>query len=242
MTSKLQILAMLLIFLPLCFSKAPDWVAKGVSLEYSVGSSKATFVVTDRNSTDIRLDITTVKTNKATENASLQYGQFWFDDSLLGGASVGKKIGDFEVKAIGSMTFAGKEWSAITLEGTISDAKTTRIYDKQSGLMLKQTVNAEGAPTITLTKFTIPAFESAAPPPPAAPAEEENETVSGTDGDGVDESPAAPSSNDSASAPPSQPSTPSGPSTPPEEPEKKKYCLSGAMMLFLLAAVAFIRH
>jgi hypothetical protein len=160
---------MLLVFVSAAFATAPGWVAEGVELEYSMDSDTVTFTVTERTSTEVKMTIDTGKEHQATENASLIYGQFWFDDSLLEDADEGDDIEEFEVIDEGTETFAGKQWDTVTLEAIITEAKTVRIYDRDSGLMLEQTVDVAGAPTVTLEKYTIPDMEAVAPPPPPPP-------------------------------------------------------------------------
>ncbi len=163
----LKLIIIFLVFAGLIYSTAPSWITKDVSLNYSSGSSKVFFNVINRTQTDLIFEVKTSnspKPSKATENLSAQSGQFWFDSKLLADASTGSIIGDYSVVKEGKLTFAGKEWDTITLEIYISGAKNTKIYDKKTGLMLKQTVSAEGAPEVTLLALYVP--EWAPPPPP----------------------------------------------------------------------------
>ena len=226
-----RILPMLLIFVSVAFAAAPAWVAEGVVLDYSMDGDTVTFTVTERTSTEVTMNIETVEEYTATENASLTNGQFWFDDSLLADASDGDEIDEFRVTDEGTQTFAGKQWDTVTLEGTISGAETVRIYDRDSGLMLKQTVQVPDAPEITLTNYVVPDFDTA-PPPSSPPTTEPTE-------------PSAPSE-------PSQPepeeeierpgvtTTDTPEEAEPEEPPAKKPCLPGAVLLMLVGLV-FIR-
>jgi len=161
-----RIIPVLLILVSVAFAAAPGWVAKGVVLDYSMNGDTVTFTVTERTSTEVKMNIETVKEYTATENASLTNGQFWFDDSLLADASSGDEIDEFRVTDEGTETFAGKQWDTVTLTGTISGAETVRIYDRDSGLMLKQTVQVPDAPEITLTNYVVPNFDM--PPPPGS--------------------------------------------------------------------------
>lgn len=240
-----RILPMLLIIVSAAFATAPGWVAEGVVLHYSVDGDTVIFTVTERTSTEVSIEIDTgaPQKNKATENASLTFGQFWFDDSLLEDASRGDDIDEFEVTAVGSQTFAGKQWDTVTLEATISGAKTVRVYDRDSGLMLKQTVQVSGAPAVTLTKYTVPDFGTVAPPPP------EPTTPPPTE-------PTEPADETTEPTPPSEPPEPyddavqpdvttpdtTPPTDAPEEaePEGKKSCLAGAVLLMLVGLV-FVR-
>ncbi|MFN7991183.1 MAG: hypothetical protein U0R44_03415 [Candidatus Micrarchaeia archaeon] len=159
----------LLALMPLVHPTAPAWVAAGVSLNYSVGSSAFTFIVLNRTSTDVRLQIQNHSSSKLltpTENASADYGQFWFDSSKLSGAQPGGSIGDFSVSETNKQTFAGKEWDTVTLTQTLGNSEMTKILDLQTGILLKQTVNAPGAPVVMLQQYYIP---SLAPPPPTPP-------------------------------------------------------------------------
>lgn len=245
-----KIIPMLLLFVSAAFATAPGWVAKGVVLEYDMDGDTVTFTVTDRTSSEVEFDIKTKKTFKATENASGLYGQFWFDESKLKSASKGHHIDEFEVTGTSSQTFAGKKWDTVTLVGTISGARTTRIYDKDSGLMLKQTVMVADAPAVTLEEYTIPDFGASAPPPPppTQPAQPADETAQ----------PSGPANGTAQPTAPSEPATPepeegigqpvdSADSSPavatPDEGEPdasaKKSCLPGAVLLMLAGFVFF---
>ena len=157
--------------LGLSFATAPSWVAKGVNINYTIGKDTGTFTVLDRTSTSIKLELklsSLKKSTMPTENASSKYGQFWFDNSDLGNTFVGDRIGEFDVITEGDQTFAGTQWSTVTLRATLSGAVTTKIVDKDTGLLLKQTVDAVGAPTVTLTQYNIAGI-GAYPPVVTAP-------------------------------------------------------------------------
>lgn len=162
-----RILPVLLIISSTAFALAPGWVAKGVVLEYSVGSDDVTFTVHERNSTDIQIKIESKTDGKAVENAAWSFGQFWFDKNLLQSATKGSSVDEFTVIDTGTETYAGKSWETVTLEGVISKAKTVRVYDKESGLMLKQSVQVEGTPPVVIKKIKVPNWKAEAPIPPA---------------------------------------------------------------------------
>jgi hypothetical protein len=241
-----RILPMLLIIVSAAFATAPGWVAEGVVLEYSVDGDTVIFTVTERTSTEVSIEIDTGAPEKsmATENASLTNGQFWFDDSLLEDASDGDDIDEFEVTAEGTQTFAGKQWDTVTLEATLSGAKTVRIYDRDSGLMLKQTVQVSGAPVVTLTEYTVPDFEEAAPPPPEPPpAEEPTEPADETTEPTPPSEQPQPEPYDDTT----QPDVTTPDTTPPADtteeaepgPPAKKPCIPAAALLMLLGFVFF---
>lgn len=197
-----RIVPMLLLFVSAVFATAPGWVAKGVVLDYSMDGDTVTFTVTERDSDEIRMEIKTGGKYQATENASLDFGQFWFDSSKLKSAKKGDEIGDFKVTGVDTQTIAGKNWDCVTLEASLSGAKTIRIYDKNTGLMLKQTVQDGDAPPVTLKKYFIPDFSAPAPqsaPLPAGPTEEPDaqtetatpEPAASTSGEQAEDAPAA---------------------------------------------------
>jgi len=244
-----------MILLAICYSTAPSWVASGVNLNYTVGSDTVTFKVINRSGDDLHLNVkylSTAHESNPTENASTESGQFWFDNSELSGVSVGGMIGDYDVIAQGSQHFANKDWDTITLQTSISGATTTFVYDAATGLLLKETISASGAPTITLINYYVPAW--APPPPPPPPANntpsnppQQNSSANQTSGQqqnntGTSQPPANQSSqppganisNQSAGAPPgSQPAASSGTA-------KKKLCSSSAFILLILG-LAIIR-
>jgi hypothetical protein len=240
----------ILAVISLAFATAPIWVASGASLTYSAGTDSIAFNVVSANGSDIKINVvpaSTGKTNTATENASADSGQFWYDNALLSSATVGSTVGDFAVVDESAQQFAGKQWNTITLEDTVSGAKTTKVYDKQSGLLLKQSVDSPGAPVITLTQFTIPGI-SAQPPaqqpaqPPAQqpaqnqtqqngtaqPAEPQDNATDGTSGEPLISDDGQPSQTE-------QPAEPAAPA------EEKGKCASGFVLLALLGFAAFCR-
>jgi hypothetical protein len=243
------ILLALLLFTVSAFSAAPSWVAQGAVLEYSVGTDTVKFTVLSSNGTDIRISIKAASASSAytaTENASADSGQFWYDSSELSSASVGADLGDFEVTGQGKQTFAGKEYDTITLEGVLDEVETTRIYEKQTGLLLKQTASAPGAPVVTLISFT-PASAPAPPPPPPPPPPPANNTSQPPPSTPPSTPPAQPPSTPPSvppSTPPSQP--PSEPPPVPEEepPEKKpitELCCPSAFILLMLGFLVIRR-
>jgi hypothetical protein len=164
-----KILVLLLALLTVVYSVAPAWVVTGVNLNYSVGSTPFTFSVLSRNTTDIQVEEINLSSSKTPhpgdENASKDSGDFWFDSSLLSSASTGSTIGDYSVTDEGTQTFAGTSWDTLTLQGTVTGAMTTKVLDRKTGLLLKQTVDAPGAPVVTLTQYYIPSLAPAAAPP-----------------------------------------------------------------------------
>ncbi|HSB46569.1 MAG TPA: hypothetical protein VLD37_01035 [Candidatus Bilamarchaeum sp.] len=247
--SPARYLLLVLVLSAAAFSTAPAWVVKDTVVEYSVGSDKITFTVLSNNGTDVKMQIkpsTAPNSYTATENASAMYGQIWFDSELLSGASYGRTYGDLTVTDEGTETYAGKEYHTITLNGEISGSDTTRVYDKETGLMLKQTVTAAGAPQVVLAKFTPPA--APAPPPPPPPQQPANQTNTSQPSQ-----PQQPPANQTSQ--PSQPSQPYQPPTvtpnppaeepaeeTPEAPAKRSItsacCGSAVILLALLAAFA----
>ncbi len=260
MSSRALVLCLLL--LSMSFATAPSWVAPGASLNYSAGSDAVSFTVLSRNSTDIRIQIAVSSAPKPSTDfpgvwivrvaASGNSGQFWFDSSLLATAKTGSNIGDFKVKGSGTQSFAGESWETVTLEATLSGAKTTRVYDKKTGLMLKQTVDASGAPEVIISKYYFP---SAAPPPSQPPAQPPaNATQPPSNGSGTppatpppSQPPAEPDATPPSGQPyqPSQPSVePGGEETPepaPEPPKKRpitEVCSGGFILLALVGFAA----
>ena len=237
-----KILVILLTFLAIGYSVAPSWVDKGVNLNYTVGNDTVSFTVLNRTGTDLKIEVKPFSASKpstATENASANAGQIWFDNSLLAGASIGSDIGDFSVIEENEQTFAGKEWNTITLQGTIGGATTTRVYDKQTGLLLKQTVNSLGAPTVTLIQVYIPALTPPEPPsqpptqpptntttPPSQPPPSENTTQ-----------PPQPQPTDTTSEPTPPSSEPSS-----ETPTKKPLPCCPTSLILLIIGFAAIRN
>ncbi|MBN1169685.1 hypothetical protein JXA56_01550 [Candidatus Micrarchaeota archaeon] len=234
-------LSLLLLFAGIVFSTAPEWIAEGIELEYAVGGDKVVFSVVERTSTEIRVEIrsgTSVRT--AVENTSIISGQFWFDQSLLENASKYQYIEEFLVNSEGSQTFIGERWDTLTLETTLSGAKTTRIYDRKTGLMLKQTVSAEGAPTVTLLKHNMGGQEPVPEPEDPESVIEENEPPA------INKDPAETAVQEEQENKPetaAQPQvttiTPTAVQTSNEEqPKAKKPCIPAAMLLALAAFVA----
>ncbi len=163
----LRNLIAILLIVALANATAPTWVASGAMVKYTVGTDTITFTVLSRNTTDVVIRIDTLSTSKSrtiSENASADYGQFWYDSDLLGGSYIGGYVGEFTADSEGSQTFAGKEWGTINISSTLSGALTKRIYEKRSGLLLRQTVDAVGAPSVTLIQYAIPAFGTTTPP------------------------------------------------------------------------------
>ena len=159
----------LLALLAVSFSVAPSWVKPGVSLNYTVASDLVSFTVLNRTASDVKIEVFTKSTShKAypTENATALYGQFWFDSASLASAYKGEDIGEYTVSDISSQSFAGQQWDTVSLQVTISGAITTKVLDKKTGLLLKQTVSAVGAPSVILQQFYVPDWVSAPPAPP----------------------------------------------------------------------------
>jgi hypothetical protein len=244
-----KLLPLMLVLLAVCYSTAPAWVDTGVNLNYTVGNDTITFTVASRAADALKIQVkplSSPKTSTATENASGVSGQFWFDTGLIANAYNGKKIGDYQVTAVGKQTYAGKQWDTLTLEIDSAGAHTTKIMDVPTGLLLSQSVVVKGGPTtvITLKQFYIPAF--APPPPPPANA---------TNPPPANNTAPAPvnassnSTNTTASSPPqnntqptvvqpSQPSTPAAP-TQPTGPQKEPCCLTTAFIMLILASAIF---
>jgi len=167
-TMRTKIIMALLALLAVSFSVAPSWVKSGVSLNYSVGSDLVSFSVLNRTDSNVQIKVFTKSTSHSTypnENASAQSGQFWFDNSSLSSAYSGQNIGDYEVTDVNTQSFSGKQWDTVTLESTLSGAITTKVLDKKTGLLLKQTVNAVGAPSVILQQFYVPDWVQVPVPP-----------------------------------------------------------------------------
>jgi hypothetical protein len=245
-----KLLPLMLVLLAVCYSTAPAWVDTGVNLNYTVGNDTITFTVASRAADALKIQVkplSSPKTSTATENASGVSGQFWFDTGLIANAYNGKKIGDYQVTAVGKQTYAGKQWDTLTLEIDSAGAHTTKIMDVPTGLLLSQSVVVKGGPTtvITLKQFYIPAF---APPPPPPPANATNPPpANNTAPAPVNAS--SNSTNTTASSPPqnntqptvvqpSQPSTPAAP-TQPTGPQKEPCCLTTAFIMLILASAIF---
>lgn len=206
--------SLLLVLLALAYSTAPTWVDSGVSLNYSVGGGQVAFSVTGRTSSDVNINVVQQGSpHTMIENASEDSGEFWYDPSLLANAYGGKMIGVYTVTGQSSMSFAGTTWNTISLQGSVSGASTTKIFDTTTGLLLQQTISTgpSTTQTITLTQEYIP---SLAPPPPAPvanntkpspPAQTQNTTTQPSN--------VSNSSTNSSSSPPIQPSQPYQPSS-----------------------------
>jgi hypothetical protein len=240
--SSARYLLPLLLLSAVAFSTAPSWVVKDTVIEYASGSDKITFTVLSNNGSDIKTQIkpsAAPNSYTATENASGLYGQFWFDSAELADAFSGQYIGDFSVTGDGTQTFAGKEYDTITLVGTVSGSETTRVYERQTGLMLKQTVDAPGAPQVVLTKFTPPA--APAPPPPPVQQPPANQTPPSNTTQPPPTNTSQPSQPPVQNPPTEQPSQPPPQETPeaPEQPGKRpitSVCCGSAMILLALFA------
>jgi hypothetical protein len=177
--SRLKLLSILLVLLALGFAAAPSWIDSGASINYTSGGNAISFTVASRTSTEIQIQLTTTspKTHGTiTGNASADSGQFWFDPALLANAYNGETIDDFTVTDTGPQTLAGQSWNTITLQEMISGATSTQIYDVQTGLLLEQTVDADGVPNVVLSKYYIPALAPPPPPPPTNVTPPQNNT------------------------------------------------------------------
>lgn len=168
----IKAILLVLLLVSMSFATVPTWVRPGANLTYSAGSSVVSFKVLEVTAQNVRTQVES-PTRTINENASADYGQFWFDNTTISEAVVGQTIAGFEVKSIGRQTFASKEWDTITIEGTVSGVITTKTYDKNSGLLLRQIVSVSGAPTVTLTGYAVPAWM----PPPAPPIQNQTNTT-----------------------------------------------------------------
>jgi len=198
----LRSLAILLILLTVVSATAPSWIDTGVSVNYTAGGNSVSFTVTGRAGDDITILLATSPpphTGTIKGNASSDSGQFWFDQSLLNHAYSGQDIDGLSVMGTSQQTIAGQTWDTVTLQGDISGAQTTQIYDTETGMLLKQSVDKEGVPDVVLSKFYIP---SLAPPPPVTP--KQNTTT-----------PPPPKQNASAPVTPSPNATTNSSGTPP---------------------------
>ncbi|MBI5046865.1 hypothetical protein HZC07_03995 [Candidatus Micrarchaeota archaeon] len=240
-------LGILLVLLAVAYSVAPAWVSEGVNINYTMGTDNVSFTVLNRTSTGINLAVkfaSASKINRPTDNVSADSGQFWFDNSLLADAFIGRAIDEYIVVDESKKIFAGKEWDTVSLETTVSGAVTTKIFDRKTGLMLKQTVSGVDAPTVTLVAAYIPAFEPAKPPPapPIIPPANPNTSNSSTNST-ITPPPSPPSqnntqqntTNNTISQTPTQPPK----NTPVTAPTGKKNlpCCPGVILLGLLGLV-----
>ncbi len=204
-------IAIVLLMMTAVNATAPSWVATGVNVSYSSGSSTYNYFVQARNSTDVSVLITQQgHPFSASENASADYKDFWFDNTQLSGLITGDSMSDLSVTSTGQMSFAGNSWNAVNLSGTIQGAPVNYIVDQQTGLLLQEVVSPPSGPKmqLTLISYSIP---SLAPPPPPQqnntppPSPQQNNTPPPQQ-NGTTEQPAQ---NQTAPPPaPYQPSTP----------------------------------
>ncbi|MCI0504156.1 hypothetical protein L0Y65_05610 [Candidatus Micrarchaeota archaeon] len=233
----------LLAIMAVGYAAAPSWVAGGASLTYSVGSDSVTFNVMSVSGEDIEIDVipsTTGKVSRATENKSLDSGQFWYDSAKLASASVGSTVGDFTVAGTGKQTFAGREWDTVTLVDTVSGSVTTKVYSLQGGLLLKQSVDKAGVPVITLARYAIPGLD--VPPatqPPAQPIVQNDTATPQSNATAPDVT--APVQNASGAQEEEEPSGSGETTAPPASgpSDEKGACASGAILLAVFGFAAF---
>lgn len=260
----LKSIFVLVILFGLVFCASPSWVQRGVVLTYNVGSSPTTFTVTGVSGEQISIETrqgSSSTTHTIVDNSSATYGQFWFDQNRLSEAYLGQTIGDFSVTDSSDQTFAGKEWHTITLVGTLSGARTTKILDMDTGLLLQQNVSVSGAPAVTISQIVIPALNippaSASPPPatPSSPPQVPSSTPPATPtstSSGTQPANPGPSSNSSTPTVPSTPAanyTPSDASiaatvpfaTVSETDKKSGSCCLPAMILVMLFGLVFLK-
>ncbi len=147
----------IIFLLGICFSSVPVWVKPGVTLTYTVGSSQMVFRVLNVSDGNVRTEITQGSVRTLVENASADYGQYWFDNVTLQDSVVGQLIGDLQIVSFGTTTtIAGKQWSGVTLEQTMGTTTIRRIVDKNTGILLRQTADATGAPVVELASYQFP--------------------------------------------------------------------------------------
>ena len=147
----------IIFLLGICFSSVPVWVKPGVTLTYTVGSSQMVFRVLNVSDGNVRTEITQGSVRTLVENASADYGQYWFDNVTLQDSVVGQLIGDLQIVSFGTTTtIAGKQWSGVTLEQTMGTTTIRRIVDKNTGILLRQTADATGAPVVELISYQLP--------------------------------------------------------------------------------------
>jgi hypothetical protein len=196
---KLKSLCILLAFLSLGFATAPGWVANGTSLNYSSGGNLISFTVIGVSGGQISIAINTTspKSSRAIkEDASAISGQFWFDQPSLAHSYDGELLNGLTVDGTGRQAFAGDTWDTITLEGMVSGAQATQVYDGKTGLLLKQTVDAPGVPDVVLSGYYIPALLPAQnATPPASGAANSSINSSAVPDDSINSSIAAPQDN-----------------------------------------------
>jgi hypothetical protein len=246
MKATLLILAMLMIG----FCAAPSWIRPGVNLTYSVGSSSVSFKVLDVTNDNLRIQIDSRTIN---ENASADYGQFWLYSSQLSSMSVGQTIGDFTIISEGRQTFAAKEWNTLTFEGVLSGATTTKVIDKDSGLLLRQTVSVSGAPAVSLTQYAVPAWITTPAPTQNTTAPPRNTTTPTTTPSPAPSPTPTPSPNQNTTRPPvnsttapqvAVPQVDTSNQTPPDDLEPPKSfscCAPSALLLVVLVGGLIIR-
>jgi hypothetical protein len=236
-------------------ASAPSWVDHGVNVTYTQGSSTMTYYVMSRTSADITYQLRTVSSSGTrmptlSENSSADYGDFWFDTTLIYGGSTGDTFGDYRISDQSSQSYAGKTWDTESVQQTIQGATVTRVLDKQTGLVLKVSVDAPGQTIqdIVLTSEFLPAFDTPAQQP-AAPPPQQNTTPTPPAANNTPP-PSQPQQNQTQpSSPPAQPYQPSGGSTSGSQPignvqpysTSSPFCCSSAFILGLIGMVAVLR-
>ncbi len=242
-------LFVLLMLVPLAYPTAPSWVATGVNLTYGQGSATNTYYVLSRSGDDITYQLRTVTSTSTRNptlhgNASADFGDFWFDISLLSGQHTGDTVGDYSVTDESQQTFAGTQYNTISIQNSVQGATITRVIDKATGLVLKVHVNVAGVSDFVLSSRYIPAYDATAPPPPGTPPQQ-----NATNGTGAQPPPPAPSNDSGAGSqqaqPPPSPYQPSGSSSEPisgVQPysTKSPLCCGSAFILAFIGLAAFL--
>ncbi len=244
-------LIVLLMLVPLAYATAPSWVAAGVNLTYSQGSTTNTYYVQSRSGDDITYQLRTVTSTSTRNptlhgNASADYGDFWFDITLLSGQHTGDTVGDFSVTDESQQTFAGTQYNTISVQNSVQGATITRVIDKATGLVLKVHVDVSGVSDAVLSSRYIPAYDATAPPPSPPPGTPPQQNA--TNGTAT-QPPPAPASNGSGTGtqqPPPAPYQPSGSTG--SEPisgvqpysTKSPLCCGSAFILAFIGFAAFL--
>lgn len=249
-------LFVLLMLAPLAYPTAPSWVAAGVNLTYTQGSTTNTYFVQSRSGDDITYILRTVSSTSTRNptlhgNSSADYGDFWFDTSLLAGQHTGDTIGDYHVSDESQQSYAGKQYDTISIQSSVQGATITRTIDKATGLILKVHVNVAGLSDAVLSSRYIPAYDAQTPPPPSQPPSTppQQNATNGT------AQPPPPASNGTSggSTPPAQqpPPAPYQPSSGSSGSEpisgvqpystKSPLCCGSAFILAFVGLIAFLR-
>ncbi len=240
-------IAIFLALIAAASATAPSWVAQGANMTYMTGSGNINYYVQSRNSTDIVVTLTQQgHPYTASENASLDYKDFWFDNTLLAGVIGGDSVSDLTVSSVGTQSFAGNSWTAVNLSGTVQGAPVNYLVDQSTGLLLQETVTPPGGSPmqLTLQSYSIPAISAPPPPPPqqnnTQPPPQQNGTQPQQNNTQPEQNNSQPAQNVTPPAP-YQPSTPpagNGSFWPTQPQQPSNPCCGSAAILLLIGFFA----